>query len=218
MLLSYLEKKFHIYFILFILITFFLSLIFLTFLGCVFYGLTLYVYRKENKDFLESHHSTEGVVLSPANGTVQSIRSSVDHAVFGPSCVEILISIPWWKEWGLRMPITGEIIDSQIKKNRSYFRFFSLSEGDSTIDNSGIFYTFQTAKGDKIGLQFLPCPLGLSPQIILMPGDRGMRVANMGFFPFGGSVLIFLGQNYEIMVNVGDQITSGETPLAGEQT
>jgi phosphatidylserine decarboxylase len=218
MIFSYLERKIHFYFIFFILATFFFRFYLVAFVAAIFYGILIYVYRKEHKDFLESQHSTEGVVLSPVNGVVQSVRSSVDHEIFGNSCLEILISIPWWKEWGIRMPVTGEVVDSQEIKNKSYFRYFSLQDGDSTTVNSGTFYTFLTPKGEKIGLQFLPCPLGLSPQIVLMPGDRGSRVANMGFFPFGGSVLIFLSQNYEIMVNIGDQITSGETPLAGEQT
>lgn len=218
MVFSYLEKKVHFYFLMVILASLLFGLITIAFLAILFYAAVVYLYRKENKDFLEAHHASEGVVLSPVHGTVQSVRSCVDHPVFGSAGVEILISIPWWKEWGLRMPITGEVIDSQVKKDSTFFRLFSLKQTDSSLQNTGTFFTFLTAKGEKIGLQFLSGPLGLSPQMVLMPGDRGMRVANMGFFPFGGSVLIFLSQNYEIMVNVGDQLTSGETPLAGEQT
>lgn len=216
--LTYLEKKYHIGFILTLLGLSLLGLWAIAALGFVLYGLLLTLYRKDHKDYLESHQASQGVVLSPVNGRVRSIRSGVDHELFGANCIEIVISIPWWKEWGLRLPVTGEVADLQHKLEKSFFRFSKIETANDSIRDSGTLYSIFDSNGNKLGLQFLRCPLGLSPQTILLPGDRGMRGANFGYFPLGGSVLIYLGQNYEIMVNIDDQVVSGETPLAGDKS
>jgi hypothetical protein len=46
-----------------------------------------------------------------------------------------------------------------------------------------------------------------------LPGDRGKVRANWGFFPFGGTVLVYLSENYEILVKEGDSLEAGKSIL-----
>ena len=47
-----------------------------------------------------------------------------------------------------------------------------------------------------------------------MPGDRGGRRVNIGYFPFGGTVVLYLPKKYEILVKVNDDVNAGETIFA----
>lgn len=219
MFITFLERKYHYYFII-ALAFFFLFALWPIFLVVLFVYISLLIlFRRETKDFLEAHDATQGVVLSPVNGKVRGIRKIKNHPIFGQDCIEIQISIPWWAEWSVRLPITGDITDFHRGRDRSLLRLFRFNEPDQEqVNDRGFYYKLLSHKGDQVGLQFIPCPLGLDPELIISPGDRGMRVANIGYFPLGGSVLVYLSQNYEIMIQLEDQVTAGETPLAGEQS
>lgn len=194
--ISHLQKKTHLFWITLIVLSFWFLWWWMFFLGSLIYGLLYFFFRKSHKDFLEAHIVSQGVVLSPVNGIVRSIRSKVDHPSFGQDCLEISIAVPWWKEWSVRMPVTAEVVDYQ--------------QAEQAL-------TLMAPNGQRVGVQFMKSLFGLTARLAVLPGDRGMRVANLGNFPFGGSVLVYLLDNYEIMVNVNDQVVAGETPLAGEQ-
>jgi phosphatidylserine decarboxylase len=49
---------------------------------------------------------------------------------------------------------------------------------------------------------------------MVMPGDRGGRRVNIGYFPFGGTVMLYLPKKYEILIKTNDEVTAGETIMA----
>ena len=63
-------------------------------------------------------------------------------------------------------------------------------------------------------MTFFKCRLGLWPELIVMPGDKGGRRVNIGYFPFGGTVMLYLPKKYEILIKSNDEVLAGETILA----
>ncbi len=37
---------------------------------------------------------------------------------------------------------------------------------------------------------------------------------NIGYFPFGGTVMLYLPKKYEILMKINDEVTAGESILA----
>ncbi|MCB9060267.1 MAG: hypothetical protein H6622_01940 [Halobacteriovoraceae bacterium] len=94
--------------------------------------------------------------------------------------------------------------------------FFKITlEGDNRTN--GQYVRFLNKFSEYFALQFVQCPFGGAAQVWSLPGDRGNRQANLGFFPLGGSVLIYIPVNYEIIVQQGEWVKSTETILANRK-
>lgn len=165
----------------------------------------------------EAVTTNSNVLFAPVNGEIKAIRSKVDHPLFGENLVEVQIVVPWWREWGLFLPANLQVIDRVYKTEKPIFRYGSFfKEGETAFGQQGHFISFGRSGGDEIGLNFVRCLLGGSAQINLQPGDKGKLGARFGFFPWGGTALLYLPGNYEILLNTGEQIVAGESPLATE--
>ena len=171
------------------------------------------ILRKSRNDFRDDPISTRGVIFSPANGTVVHIEHNVSHGFFGDQLIEIQIRVPWWKEMGICLPLSCEIRNLLVLKGQSFFRYLKAVEVLGSKEGKGVGLALDN-RGENIGLSFLKCKLGLWPELMVMPGDRGGRRVNIGYFPFGGTVMLYLPKKYEILVKTKDEVNAGETIFA----
>lgn len=179
-----------------------------------FFYFTLYlVLRKSRNDFRDEPVSTRGVIFSPSNGRIVNIEYNVSHGMFGEQLVEIQIMIPWWREMGIVLPLSAEIKNLLLLKGQSFFRYRKGAEVLGSKEGRGVGLEI-SSRGESIGLTFLKCKLGLWPELLVMPGDRGGRRVNIGYFPFGGTVMLYLPKKYEILVKINDEVNAGETIFA----
>jgi len=65
----------------------------------------------------------------------------------------------------------------------------------------------------RFGIELIKCPLGLFPRTWVMPGDKGQKGAEIALFPLGGTLLLYLPDNYEILVDKGQYMHVGRTIL-----
>ena len=213
MLKSYLPAKFNtlalIIFVFCWLFAFYKILVFLMFSYIFLYV----VLRKSRNNFRDDPISTRGVVFSPANGKVVHIEHNVSHGFYGDQLIEIQIMIPWWKEMGVFLPLSCEIKNLLILKGQSFFRHLKAVEVLGSKEGKGVGLALDN-RGENIGLTFFKCKLGLWPELMVMPGDRGGRRVNIGYFPFGGTVMLYLPKKYEILVKTNDEVNAGETIFA----
>jgi len=213
MLKSYLPAKFNtvavILFITFWLFAFYKLLFTLT----LTYFLIYLVLRKNRNDFRDDPVITRGVIFSPVNGKVVHIEYNVSHGLYGEQLIEIQIMIPWWKEMGLFLPLSCEIKNLLVLKGYSFFRTQKAAEVLGSKEGKGVSLALDN-RGECIGLTFLKCKLGFWPELMIMPGDRGGRRVNIGFFPFGGTVMLYLPKKYEILVKENDEVGACETIFA----
>ena len=213
MLKSYLPAKFNTLalIILFFLWVFsFYKILTAAFLG---YVLLYLVLRRNRNDFRDDPISTKGVIFSPANGKIVHVEHNVSHGMYGDQLIEVQIMIPWWKEMGVFMPLSAEIKTLLVLKGQSFFRYQKAEEVIGTRDGKGVALALDN-RGETVGLTFFKCKLGLWPELMVMPGDRGGRRVNIGYFPFGGTVMLYLPKKYEILLKTNDEVTAGETILA----
>jgi phosphatidylserine decarboxylase len=213
MLKSYLPAKFNtlfiIFFIIFWLFSFYKMLIVLPLTYIILY----LVLRKSRNDFRDDPVATRGVIFSPSNGRIVNIEHNVSHGMFGEQLVEIQIMIPWWREMGIVLPLSAEIKNLLLLKGQSFFRYRKGAEVLGSKEGKGVGLELYS-RGESIGLTLLKCKLGLWPDLLVMPGDRGGRRVNIGYFPFGGTVMLYLPKKYEILVKINDEVNAGETIFA----
>ena len=173
------------------------------------------LFRRLNRNILDGPAFSNEVLFSPINGKIISVRKQVDHAYFGKNKCEIRIASSWFNEMGIYLPFSSEVKDIKVKKGDSFFRYrkSEFFQKEHMIDSLSL--TLGSDKLDCIGVQFVKCYFGVWPEVALMPGDRGRRHANIGYFPFGGTVICYIPNNYEALVEVGDKVKACESLIAG---
>ena len=213
MLKSYLPAKFNT--LTFTLIFFFwmFGLYKILCISLIIFMILYVVLRRNRNDFRDEPMTTKGVIFAPANGKIVHIENNVSHGMYGDQLMEIQIMIPWWKEMGIFMPLSSEIKTLMVLKGQSFMRTKIAEEVIGTKEGKGVSVALDN-RGEIIGLTFFKCKLGLWPELMVMPGDRGGRRVNIGYFPFGGTVMLYLPKKYEILLKINDEITAGETIMA----
>jgi phosphatidylserine decarboxylase len=171
------------------------------------------ILRKNPNRFRDDHTTTKGIIFSPCNGKIVNIEKGISHVAYGDNLIEIQIAIPWWSEMGIFMPLSAEIRNIIVHKGRSFFRFQKASEVVGTSIGKGLSISLDN-RGECVGMTLYKCRLGLWPDILVMPGDRGGRRVNIGYFPFGGTLILYLPEKYEILIKENEIINAGESIIA----
>ncbi len=213
MLKSYLPAKFNTFAIIFFLIVWIFGFYKILLVSFLIYIFLYTILHKNRNDFRDDPVSTKGVIFSPVNGKIIHIERNVSHGFFGDNLIEIQIMIPWWREMGIFLPLSCEIKNLLVLKGQSFFRLNKSVEVLGSREGKGVSLALDN-RGETIGLTFFKCKLGLWPELMVMPGDRGGRRVNIGYFPFGGTVVLYLPKKYEILVKVNDDVNAGETIFA----
>lgn len=210
---SYLPAKFNTMAFTFFFFFWFCGLYKTLIITLIIYSCLYFILRKSRNDFRDDPVITKGVIFSPANGKIVHIEQNVSHGMYGDQLMEVQIMIPWWKEMGVFMPLSAEIKTLLVLRGQSFFRYHKAEEIIGTKDGKGVALALDN-RGESVGLTFFKCKLGLWPELMVMPGDRGGRRVNIGYFPFGGTVMLYLPKKYEILMKINDEVTAGETILA----
>lgn len=213
MLKSYLPAKFNTFSFLFLFIVWLLGYYKIFFVTFIFYLFLYIILHKNRNDFRDDPTRTQGVIFSPANGKIIHIERNVSHGFYGDHLTEIQIMIPWWREMGIFLPLSCEIKNLLVIKGQSFLRTKAAALVLGSKEGKGVNLALDN-RGETVGLTFLKCKLGLWPELMIMPGDRGGRRVNIGYFPFGGTVVLYLPKKYEILVKENDDVDAGETIFA----
>ncbi|MFT6069387.1 MAG: phosphatidylserine decarboxylase [Bacteriovoracaceae bacterium] len=208
----YINRFIHFLFIFSIFTLYVIGFSFLSLFCLISYGIALLLFRRKVGVFKENISITDGILYAPSNGKVIGILPNIDHPTLGKNFTEVVIRIPWNVEYGIYLPYSSEIKDLVSAKGREHFRY---SKEKPLLDRAGLLISLKDSKGDEIGLQLIKCPMGLWPEIKVMPGDRGKRQANIGLLPFGGTLVLYIPNKYEILIQVGQELMAGESLIAG---
>jgi phosphatidylserine decarboxylase len=154
----------------------------------IFIHLFLYLlFRKNPNRFRDDPVATKGVVFSPCNGKIYNIKHLDEE-------ISIEFSIFPWNEMGIFMPISSEIKNLWRTRNEVILE----------LDN----------RFEMIKIHFLKRLFGFWPELIVTPGDKGARQVNIGYFPLGGTLVLYLPKKYEILINNLSEVIAGETIIA----
>jgi phosphatidylserine decarboxylase len=193
----------------FIAIPFFFTLLWLL-LVIIF----LVLFRRTRVNYKDSMTHTSEILLSPVAGRVVDIvYQQVNPLISGEYCHQVKIATPLIGPYGLYLPFSCQINSFEHQQGKKVWRWKRILENLSVIRNKSILV--ENKKGNSMSIQLLRCPIGFDAQVWVRPGDIGRSSACIGFFPLGGSTLLSLPTNGDILVKIGDKVKPGETVIAG---
>jgi hypothetical protein len=213
MIKNYLPKRVHFIFLISMMICLFL-LGFKYFLYLfLFYLITLFLFRKNSKKLYKEINSSKGLIFSPVFGKLIKIKTNVSHKVFGQNLIELRFTIPIGSEMGLYLPTECEITDLILKWGTVISRFGEIpSQEINSLDVPLL--KIKNKNNEIIGMEFVECVYGFFPHFYILPGDKGKALANFGYFPLGGTVLLYLPGNYEILVKENSRVSPKDVLIA----
>jgi hypothetical protein len=174
-----------------------------------------YFFRRASVPYRDTLKNNGEIYLSPIHGVVESIRLDTASWDELSLCHEVRVSIGPWCEKGLYLPTSGEV---------SFLR----ASGGSKVPRKALSQAFETPREHlshtdliltsknqaKSLMRFIDCPYGQPPVIWLKSGDRGRGAACFGYYPLGGTLIIYLPQNSDILVFQNERLVAGQSVIA----
>lgn len=180
------------------------------------YGGLLFLFRQNRLTYKDDVAFKNDVLYSPVSGVLKSVRANVEHPFFGKNLSEVRIIVRPWQEYGVYLPFTSEVVELKAQRGKKFLRFQEGSIDFSTEEKDiGLDLMLTGVNGSTIGMKFVPCWFGGWPEIALLPGDRGKRRTNIGYFPFGGSLILYLPAEIHLLLETGDELIAGVSVFAG---
>jgi hypothetical protein len=191
-----------------------LSTGFLVFIGLVYFIIGL-VFRRANIPYRDTLKNNGEIYLAPVHGEVRSIRRDITDFEELGQVHEIRVRISGWDEKGLYLPTSGEVSYLKASKGDKINRESEDYLFQQSLNNVAHTDLILTSKNQtKTMMRFIDCVYGKRPSVWLKSGDRGRGAACFGFYPFGGTLLIYLPVNSDILVFEGEHIVPGQTVIA----
>ncbi len=174
-----------------------------------------FAFRRTGVPYRDTLKNDGEIYLSPVFGVVESIRRDTTIWDEFPLTHEVRISIGPWSEKGLYLPTTGEVSYLKANKGKKIPRNAGSEEFFLPITELAHTDLVLTSKNQaKSLMRFIDCVYGQRPTIWLKSGDRGRGAACFGNYPFGGTLIIYLPQNSDILVFEKERVVPGQTVIA----
>lgn len=174
-----------------------------------------YAFRRKSVPYRDTLKNDGEIFLSPVFGEVKSIRQNVPFSFNDESGFEVRIAISGWDEKGLYLPTSGEVSFLKANKGIRISREADATEFYRPVDEIAHTDFVLTSKNQtKTLMRFIDGQYGKRPTIWLKSGDRGRGAACFGYYPFGGSLLIYLPRNSDILVFEKERLIPGQSVIA----
>lgn len=185
----------------------------------IFYGLItillFYAFRRASIPYRDTLKNNGEIYLSPVHGVIESIRLNTTTWDETPFSHEVRISIGGWDEKGLYLPTAGEVTYLKANKGKKVSRYADSQAFYQPIEELAHTDLVLTSKNQaKSLMRFIDCKYGQRPTIWLKSGDRGRGAACFGNYPFGGTLIIYLPQNSDILVFEKERVVPGQSVIA----
>jgi hypothetical protein len=180
--------------------------------GCSLF--IIFSYRKRTIGWKENLKNDGSVILSPVAGEVVEV-SDFFHNEEAIKYSKIRIIVRFSDYWGLHLPFSAEM--EYLKGHRGQLlprkdlATFDLSKIDDMTKTDLI---LRSKYGLMTKLTFIHSRFGKSPKIWMKSGDRGRGAACFGYYPFGGSLIIYIPKPCDVLIIKGEQLVPGHTVLA----
>ncbi len=155
----------------------------------------------------------EGLILSPADGVVSLITSTVPPADMGlgdKERVRVSVFMNVFNCHVNRAPMAGEFTNITYHKGK----FLNASLDKASEDNERNSLTITNADGVSIGVIQIAGLVARRIVCFVKPGDRIERGERFGLIRFGSRLDVFLPAGVQPKVTMGQTAVAGETVLA----
>ncbi len=174
-----------------------------------------YFFRRSTIPYRETIKNDGEIFLSPVHGVVKSIRRDTMAWDELPGAHEVRIAINFLDQKGLYLPTSGEV--SYLKENKGLPISRKATSQEFYLPPAEMAHTDLVLKSKnetKTLLRFIDCKFGYRPSIWLKSGDRGRGAACFGHYPFGGTLIIYLPKNSDILVFENESLIPGQSVIA----
>jgi len=174
----------------------------------------LWLHRRRSIIWRETLKNDGEMFLSPTDGKVVKIGKWTDpEAGFDYSEIRLQISVT--NNWGLYLPTSSEMEYLKSYEGMAMARDqFKLVTTDESAPFAKTDMVLRSKNGIATRLRFMLSDLSRSPKIWMKSGDRGRGAACFGYYPFGGSLIIYIPQPSDVLVVENETVTAGQTVLA----
>jgi hypothetical protein len=184
-------------------------------LAALFIVTIAYAFRRANVPYRDTIKNNGEIYLAPVHGIVDSIKRDTLAIDAEVPHHEIRITIGGWDEKGLYLPTAGEVSYLKANKGKKIQRNASNEEFHYPLANLAHTDLILTSKNQTQTLmRFIDCKYGVRPSMWLKSGDRGRGAACFGYYPLGGTLLIYIPQNSDILVFENERLIPGQTVIA----
>ncbi|EAN34457.2 Phosphatidylserine decarboxylase [Theileria parva strain Muguga] len=153
----------------------------------------------------------DSLVLSPADGTVTSVKVVDSPLGDGSKLTRISVFLSITNVHVNRSPVTGVVKSVEYKKGK----FLNALDEDSATKNQMIRTVFKTTYGDHtLVVEQLAGLIARRVVCDLDPGNTVKLGSRMGIIKFGSRVNVFLPKDMKPLVSKGQKVRAGETIFA----
>jgi hypothetical protein len=174
----------------------------------------LWLHRRRNIIWRETLKSNGEMFLAPTDGRVVKIGKWTDPEA-GFDYSEIRLQIGLTNNWGLYLPTSSEMEFLKSYDGVGMAKEqFKLITSDESAPFAKTDMVLRSKNGIATRLRFMLSDKSHSPKIWMKSGDRGRGAACFGYYPFGGSLIIYIPQPSDVLVVENESVTAGQTVLA----
>lgn len=166
---------------------------------------TVYFFRDPERCVPVDEHA----VVAPADGRIVYVGEVVEEHYGNEPTLKVSIFMSVFNVHVNRAPCAGKVVDKYY--NRGDFLNAALDK--ASVENEQCGLLVETAEGQRV--LFAQVAGLIARRIVTYPkiGDSLERGERYGLIRFGSRVDVYLPRDTEVLVQLGDVVTSGETIL-----
>ena len=150
------------------------------------------------------------LVVSPADGVITRV-DVIEDPELGPGRFHRIVTfLSVFNIHVQRAPATGDVTLSRYAAGRKVAAF----REDAGDVNEKHLTVIRRANGDLVGVRQIAGLLARRVVCYLKEGERVQRGELMGVIKFGSRVDVLVPESYKVLVQKGDRVRDGLTPLA----
>lgn len=150
------------------------------------------------------------IILSPADGVITRVDVIEDPEVGPGRFHRVVTFLSVFNVHVQRAPAAGDVTLSRYAAGRKVAAF----REDAGDVNEKHLTVIRRANGDLVGMRQIAGLLARRVVCYLKEGDRVQRGELMGVIKFGSRVDVLVPESYKVLVQKGDRVRDGLTPLA----
>jgi phosphatidylserine decarboxylase len=149
-------------------------------------------------------------ILAAADGVV-TLVDRVEDADLGPGTFHRVVTFLSALDVHVqRVPTSGVVVTSRYRPGRKVAAFLAHAD---TVNQSHL-TVIERPDGDRLGVRQIAGLVARRVVCYLAPGQPVQQGQLMGIIKFGSRVDLLVPESYEVLVEKGDRLRNGESPVA----
>jgi phosphatidylserine decarboxylase len=149
-------------------------------------------------------------ITAPADGVVTAVDEVEEAAVGAGRLRRVVTFLSAFDVHIQRVPTDGVVVSSTLTPGAKKAAFIA----DADKVNEGLLTVIERPDGQRIGVRQIAGLIARRVVCHLSPGQAVSRGDHLGLIKFGSRVDLLVPGDWEILVQKGDRLRNGETPVA----